>query len=142
MQQIYMGLGGERLGVSLAIELDRENRAFGWLFGLHPNGEWVTLANLRPFASTIQNPPETKESSSHAAFEGLKLCTMSPEQVTNVDAKFSPLSDNSLELIRRTSCPVCIGAWKSWAREYLGRPINKVTDLPKITKAAKRGKRV
>lgn len=50
MKTIYTGWPGLKLAPDLAIEEDQRDRFYGWLFAKHPDGQWVTLADLKPQA--------------------------------------------------------------------------------------------
>jgi hypothetical protein len=50
---IYTGWPTLKLAPDLAIEDDPTQPAFGWLFAKHPDGQWVTLADLKPIAVQI-----------------------------------------------------------------------------------------
>lgn len=51
---IYTGWADMKLAPDLSIDMDRQSRTFGWLLAKHPGGQWVTLADLKPFAARIQ----------------------------------------------------------------------------------------
>jgi hypothetical protein len=53
IETIYSGWPGMRIGAELGIEMDPTNRYFGWLFAKHPDGQWVTVADLKPNAARI-----------------------------------------------------------------------------------------
>ena len=53
MKIIYTGWPGLKLSPDLAVELDPASRQFGWLFVKHADGQWVTLADLKPIAKEI-----------------------------------------------------------------------------------------
>lgn len=57
MQVIYTGWPSLKLAPDLAICIDHQNRQFGWLFAKHPDGQWVTLADLKPFFVSQQPKP-------------------------------------------------------------------------------------
>jgi len=48
MKTIYTGWPSLKLAPDLAIEEDQRSRYYGWLFAKHPDGQWVTLADLKP----------------------------------------------------------------------------------------------
>ena len=48
MKVIYTGWPGLRLAPELAVDDNPASRQFGWLFAKHPDGQWVTLADLKP----------------------------------------------------------------------------------------------
>lgn len=50
MKTIYTGLPTLALAPNLAIEEDQRSQFYGWLFAKHPDGQWVTLADLKPKA--------------------------------------------------------------------------------------------
>lgn len=48
LRVIYNGWSGMKLAPTLAVELDKKSRWYGWLFAKHPDGQWVSLADLKP----------------------------------------------------------------------------------------------
>ena len=53
IETIYTGWPTLKLAPDLGIETDRANEDFGWLFAKHPDGQWVTLYDLKPMAARI-----------------------------------------------------------------------------------------
>lgn len=53
MKTIYTGWPGLRIAPALAVQTDRESPQFGWLFAKHPDGQWVTVADLKPLVPEI-----------------------------------------------------------------------------------------
>lgn len=50
---IYTGWPSLKLAPDLAVCMDNSNPTFGWLLVRHPDGQWVTLADLKPLAARI-----------------------------------------------------------------------------------------
>lgn len=50
---IYTGWPTLKLAPDLSVDMDRQSRSFGWLMVKHPDGQWVTLADLKPLAARI-----------------------------------------------------------------------------------------
>ena len=48
MKVIYTGWPSLKLAPDLTVEDDERNQYYGWLFAKHPDGQWVTLADLKP----------------------------------------------------------------------------------------------
>ena len=48
MKLIYEGWAGIKLAPDLAVDDVTESPSFGWLYAKHPDGQWVTLADLKP----------------------------------------------------------------------------------------------
>lgn len=55
MKVIYEGWEGLRIAPKLAVDDDKASRTFGWLMVQHPDGQWVTLADLKPVAKELQS---------------------------------------------------------------------------------------
>ena len=53
METIYTNWLHLKLVPDLAVDMDRASRTFGWLFTKHEDGQWVTLADLKPLAVRI-----------------------------------------------------------------------------------------
>mgnify|MGYP001577524619 CR=1 FL=1 len=56
MKVIYTGWPSLKLTPDLAVEDDERSRHYGWLFAKHPDGQWVTLADLKPLAIRANDP--------------------------------------------------------------------------------------
>lgn len=50
---IYTDWPGMKLGPVLAVDMDHTSHTYGWLISMHPDGQLVTLADLRPIAAQI-----------------------------------------------------------------------------------------
>lgn len=37
----------------LAVDVDKDSRYFGWLFFKHPDGQWVTVADIKAVAEQL-----------------------------------------------------------------------------------------
>ena len=48
MRTIYTGWPTLKLAPDLAVEDDPNSRYYGWLFAKHPDGQWVSLADMKP----------------------------------------------------------------------------------------------
>ena len=61
MRTIYMGLAGQRIAPDLAVDDAPESRTFGWLFARHPDGQWVTVADLRQIIRALSRAESAPE---------------------------------------------------------------------------------
>ena len=48
MRTIYTGWPSLKLAPDLAVDDDKNSPTFGWLYAKHADGQWVTLADLKP----------------------------------------------------------------------------------------------
>lgn len=59
MKVIYKGWGdGNAVAPFLAIDDNRNSRTFGWLMAQHPDGQWVTCADLKPLVQLFDSPKD------------------------------------------------------------------------------------
>lgn len=50
---IYKGWPGMQIAPEMSVDMAPDSRTFGWLMARHPDGQWVTLADLKPLAARI-----------------------------------------------------------------------------------------
>ena len=52
---IYIGWPELKVAPELGVELNPNSQHFGWLFAKHPDGQFVTVADLKPIVRRIQD---------------------------------------------------------------------------------------
>ena len=53
MRTIYTGWPDAKIAPELAVQDDSSSRFFGWLMAKHPDGQWVSVADLKPLVPML-----------------------------------------------------------------------------------------